>query len=184
MADGQGAVHWTSAGQSVTYSHGAGMDVETTALAAMALMKAGLWPESVKQALSWLSHEKSSCGTWGSTQATILAMRALLAGSAASFGQEFDSAITLLLNGEAIETFHINKENSDVMRQVDPDAAPSAPGKTTSNSGRSPSGSCLFSSRAPIGFPRFGPSNRQRLLGRRHPNRCKSKSNMTARRCP
>ena len=95
------------------------MDVETTALAAMALMKAGLWPESVKQALSWLSHEKSSCGTWGSTQATILAMRALLAGSAASFGQEFDSAITLLLNGEAVETFHVNKENSDVMRQTD-----------------------------------------------------------------
>ena len=112
-------LHWTSEGYSVTYSHGAGMDVETTALSAMALMKAGLWPESVKQALSWLSHEKSSCGTWGSTQATILAMRALLAGSTASLGQEFDSAITLLLNGEAVETFHVNKENSDVMRQID-----------------------------------------------------------------
>jgi type II secretory pathway pseudopilin PulG/5-hydroxyisourate hydrolase-like protein (transthyretin family) len=82
-------LHWTSDGYSVTYSHGTGMDVETTALSAMAVMKAGLWPESVKQALTWLSNEKSSCGTWGSTQATILAMRALLAGSTASLGQEF-----------------------------------------------------------------------------------------------
>ena len=112
-------VHWDSEGYSVTYSHGAGMDVETTALAALAMMKAGLWPESVKQALAWLSHEKSSGGTWGSTQATILAMRALLEGSAASLGQEFDSAVTLWLNGKAVETFHVNKENSDVMRQTD-----------------------------------------------------------------
>jgi len=34
-------------------------------------------------------------------------------------GQEFDSVVTLLLNGEAVETFHVNKENSDVMRQTD-----------------------------------------------------------------
>ena len=56
-------LYWTSDGYSVTYSHGAGMDVETTALSAMAVMKAGLWPESVKQALTWLSNEKSSYGT-------------------------------------------------------------------------------------------------------------------------
>jgi hypothetical protein len=31
------------------------MDVETTTLSAMALMKAGLWPESVNQALGWIS---------------------------------------------------------------------------------------------------------------------------------
>ena len=119
VADGQGAIHWTSVGQSVTYSRGDGMDVETTALSAMALMKAGLWPESVNQALGWISRHKTANGTWGSTQATILAICALLAGSAASFGQEFDSAVTGLLNGEAVETFHVNQENSDVMRQTD-----------------------------------------------------------------
>lgn len=111
--------HWTSDGYSMTYSHGAGMDVETTALAAMALIKAGIAPESVKQALTWISSEKSSRGTWGSTQATILAMRALLAGSSASFGQEFDSTITVLLDGKSIETFLVNKDNSDVMKQIE-----------------------------------------------------------------
>ncbi len=113
------SLHWSSDGYSITYSHGEGMDVETTALSAMAMMKAGLWPQSAKQALTWLSSKKSSCGTWGSTQATILAMRALLAGSAAALGQEFDSAVTLLVNGEAVETFHVNKENSDVMKQLE-----------------------------------------------------------------
>ena len=112
-------LHWTSDGYSVTYSHGEGMDVETTALAAMAIMKAGLWPESVKQALTWLSSKKSANGTWGSTQATILAMRALLGGSAAALGQEFDSAITILLNGNTVETLRVNKETSDVMRQIE-----------------------------------------------------------------
>jgi hypothetical protein len=46
-------------------------------------------------------------------------MRALLEGSTASLGQEFDSAVTVLLNGQTVETFHVNKENSDVMRQLD-----------------------------------------------------------------
>ncbi|HOX55919.1 MAG TPA: MG2 domain-containing protein [Candidatus Paceibacterota bacterium] len=119
VADRQGTLHWTSAGQSVTCSHGTDLNVETTALSAMALMKGGSSPELVKQALGWLSRQKTATGTWGSTQATILAMRALLAGSTASFGQEFDSAVTLLLNGEAVETFPVNKENNDVMRQAD-----------------------------------------------------------------
>ena len=73
-------IHWTSTGYSMTYSHDSGMDIESTALCAMALMKAGISPQSVKQALTWISTHKFADGTWGSTQATILAMRALLAG--------------------------------------------------------------------------------------------------------
>jgi uncharacterized protein YfaS (alpha-2-macroglobulin family) len=112
-------VHWKSDGYSVTYSHDSAMDVETTALCAMALMKAGSWPQSVKQSLTWLSNTKSAWGVWGSTQATILSMRALLAGSAACLGQDFDSTITMSVNGKRVGTFRVNKENSDVMRQFE-----------------------------------------------------------------
>jgi uncharacterized protein YfaS (alpha-2-macroglobulin family) len=112
-------IHWPSTGYSMTYSHGSGMDVETTALSVMAMIKANAWPESVKQALTWLSKHKTGDGTWGSTQATILAMRALIQGTSASLGQEFESTVTVRLNGEKIETFHINQDNSDVMKQVD-----------------------------------------------------------------
>jgi len=111
--------HWPSMGYSMTYSHDSGMAVETTALCTMALMKAGTSPELVKQALTWLSKQKEAGGTWGSTQATILAMRALIQGSGASLGQDFASTIAVLLNGQTITTFQINKDNSDVMKQVE-----------------------------------------------------------------
>jgi alpha-2-macroglobulin-like protein len=113
------AVHWTSDGYSITGARGGGMNVETTALSAMALVKVGLWPQSAKQALTWLSANKSSCGTWGSTQGTILTMRALLIGSGASLGQDFDTAITVLVNGREVKSFHVNKGNSAVMKQVE-----------------------------------------------------------------
>lgn len=116
--DGQ-TIHWTSGGYSITYSHDSGMEAECTALCAMALMKEGKWPQSVKQAMTWISNHKFADGTHGSTQATILSMRALLEASSTALGQEFESIITVLANGETVETFHINKENSDVLKQVD-----------------------------------------------------------------
>lgn len=113
------SIHWASTGYSITFSHDSGMDTECTALCAMALMKAGTSPQSVKQALVWISTHKFADGTHGSTQATILAMRALLEASTTSLGQEFESTVTLLVNGHAIEAFRVNKENSDVMKQID-----------------------------------------------------------------
>jgi uncharacterized protein YfaS (alpha-2-macroglobulin family) len=103
----------------MTYSHDSGMDVETTALSVMAMIQANVWPESVKQVLTWLSKHKTGNGTWGSTQATILAMRALIQGTSASLGQQFESTVTVLLNGANIETVRINQDNSDVMKQID-----------------------------------------------------------------
>jgi uncharacterized protein YfaS (alpha-2-macroglobulin family) len=119
IVDDKGTTHWESSGYSITYSHGSGMDTECTALCAMALMKAGSSPESVKQALTWISTHKFADGTLGSTQATILSLRALLQASRASLGQASESSVSVLLNGEKIETFQINKENSDVMKQID-----------------------------------------------------------------
>ena len=119
IVDDKTSIHWTSTGYSITYSHDSGMDTECTALCAMALMKAGTWPQSVNQALTWISRNKFADGTLGSTQATILAMRALLAASSTFLGQDFESTVTILLNGQKIEIFRINKENSDVMRQIE-----------------------------------------------------------------
>jgi len=119
IVDNQKSIHWSSKVQSMTCSRGPAVDVETTALATMALMKTGLWPQSVKQALTWISARKTQSGIWGSTQATILAMRALLQGSTASLGQEFESTVTVFLNGQSVETFRLNKDNSDVMKQID-----------------------------------------------------------------
>jgi hypothetical protein len=118
-ADDNDTIHWASSGYSVTYSHDSGMDTECTALCISALMKAGTCPQSVKQGLTWISTHKFADGTHGSTQATILAMRALLEASSTSLGQDFESRVTMLLNGEPAETFRVNKENSDVVKQIE-----------------------------------------------------------------
>ena len=110
---------WPSPGTGLTYSHGYGLEVETTALCTMAMIKADRWPELVKQALTWISKQKNAQGTWGSTQATILAIRALIAGSTASLGQGYDSLVSVSLNGRRVESFHVNRDNSDVMKEID-----------------------------------------------------------------
>jgi len=112
-------VHWSSDGRSITHSYGQCLDVEVTALGAMAFMKAGIAPETVRHSLAWLSRQKDAQGTWQTTQATILAMRALIQGTGAALGQEFTSSVTLKLNGETIESFELNKQNSDVLKQID-----------------------------------------------------------------
>ena len=102
----------------MTFSAGEGLDVETTSLAATALMKDGRWPETVKEALSWISAHKQPHGDWGYTQATLLAMRALLRGSRTSLGQDQTTEVSVVLDGAEIETFRITRDDSDVMRQV------------------------------------------------------------------
>lgn len=155
IADKDHTIHWNSPGSSLTYSRGAGMEVETTALSALALIKAGLWPQSVKEALTWISKAKDSTGTWGSTQATILAMRALLAGSTSSLGQDFESVVTVQVNGRAVETFRVNKENSDVMKQMDL-AKFLRPGENRIQFRQNPAGELPFQLAAAYWMPNFG----------------------------
>ena len=58
-------------------------------------------------------------GTWHSTQATVLALKALLAGTGASLGGDKERRIELLLGGEKIHEFVIPADQADVMAQFD-----------------------------------------------------------------
>src|SRR5207249_602334 len=71
---------YPTAGQSLCYSHGDSATIETTALAVLAMLKAGGNTASVNQALTYIVKSKDASGTWGSTQATILSLKALVAG--------------------------------------------------------------------------------------------------------
>ena len=62
----------------MTYGRGDSVSVETTALAALAMIKTGQFNASVNQSLAYLVKSKQASGTWGTTQATILALKALL----------------------------------------------------------------------------------------------------------
>ncbi|MDP3236074.1 MAG: MG2 domain-containing protein [Myxococcales bacterium] len=76
-----GLVVFSPAGATAYYGRGAAADVETTALAAYALAKAGREPALVKGALDFLLARRLGHGAWASTQGTTLALKALLAGT-------------------------------------------------------------------------------------------------------
>ena len=111
-------VYWKSTGQTITNSRGVSADIETTALVTYALMKSGRHVNTVNKALAYLVQAKNSRGTWGSTQATILSLKALLKAAA---GGEADVAadIDVLLNGKKATTVKVTPETSDVLRLVD-----------------------------------------------------------------
>src|SRR6202041_1126073 len=70
------AISFPAGGHSLSYARGDSMTVETTALAVLAMQKSGQFPNEVNKALLYLVKSKDAHGTWGSTQATILALKA------------------------------------------------------------------------------------------------------------
>lgn len=85
------------------YGRGAGGAVETTAVAAQALRGASAEPDLVRGALDYLTYSRSGGGAWPSTQATILALRALLQGAE----QDRDATVHVKVNGAEAGTFKL-----------------------------------------------------------------------------
>lgn len=109
---------WTTQGNTAVSSTGKSADIETTALAALALIKSGRHNDVVTEALTYLIKAKDPSGTWGSTQATIFALKALI-GSLENRTQDVNADVTVLVNGKEAGSFKITRDNSDVLRQID-----------------------------------------------------------------
>jgi uncharacterized protein YfaS (alpha-2-macroglobulin family) len=110
--------HWESKISTITHSHGDSADIEATAMAAQALLKYGKYSALTNKVLTYLIRQKDSNGTWHGTQATILALKALLM-SIGNMTEEVDATVRILINGAEAERLRITPENSDVMRLVD-----------------------------------------------------------------
>ncbi len=83
MARAEGdTMYWTSSIATMTGARETSASLETTALVAHALLKAGTYPTLSAGALNYLINYKDPNGTWGTTQATILTLKALLLASA------------------------------------------------------------------------------------------------------
>lgn len=110
-------VHWKIGGQTFSYAHGDAASIEATSLIAMAMMKTGGFSASTNKALGWLVKARQAGGAWGSTQATILALRALNAGMG---GQKQEGAVTIkaTLNG-VTRTFQVTEDQADVLQLAD-----------------------------------------------------------------
>jgi len=105
-------------GQSLTYARGNSLQVETTALATLALLESKSRPRTVNQLLSYLVKSKDAHGTWGSTQATVLALKALVGASAMKEIKD-NVDFKILVDGKEAAKGRVDATNSDLLQAFD-----------------------------------------------------------------
>jgi len=126
VVDGDGAYYPTRIG-SFTGAYGVYGNIETTGLAAYAFLRAKAYPESAQRALNYLVQKKDPHGTWGSTQATILALRALIQSVIEAGEVAGDATVRVRLNDRDARSLVISKENAGVVQIITfDDIAPGA----------------------------------------------------------
>jgi len=111
-------IYWESGSESLYYSSGETMNMETTAMALLAFIDAGTRPDMVEGAVNFLIENKDSFGNWSSTQATILSLRAFIA-MLDKQTESVDATVRVLAHGQLVDTLTVNASNSDVLQQVD-----------------------------------------------------------------
>jgi hypothetical protein len=107
---------WWSADETGVYSSGVSASVETTGLAVQALLKWGEASATARKAMNYIAAKKDSAGTWGTTQATIMALRALLLATEKG-ASDVQGTLQVLLNGKAVEKLTLTPENNDLLHQ-------------------------------------------------------------------
>lgn len=111
------AAYWSS--QVATFMGGEGQtgSVETTALAAYAMLRARYDPQLSTAAMTYLIQTKDGAGTWYTTQATVMALKALIE-SVAAGGDEANAQLTVTLNGGQTRTLEVTPATFDVVQMI------------------------------------------------------------------
>ncbi len=123
--------HYPGSTQSITMSGGQALEIETTALATLALLKQGqTFAANTRLATEWLNKSRSGSGNFSSTQATVLALKSLAAYTRASRVTQASGEATILVNGSSAGTIKFEKGQRDAL-VFDDIAAALKPGKNT-----------------------------------------------------
>jgi hypothetical protein len=107
---------WWTAEETGMYGAGESAAVETTGLAVQALLKWGQSSATAGKALAYLASKKTAAGTWGTTQATIMALRALLLATGKG-AADVRGTVEITLNGKPVEKLTLTPENNDLLHQ-------------------------------------------------------------------
>ncbi|MGO9008987.1 MAG: MG2 domain-containing protein [Bryobacteraceae bacterium] len=107
---------WWTAEETGLYGAGESAAVETTGLAVQALLKWGQASTTAAKALAYLASKKTAAGTWGTTQATIMALRALLLATEKGTA-DVRGMVEITLNGKPVENLTLTPENNDLLHQ-------------------------------------------------------------------
>jgi len=114
IKDGNSVV-WQSEVATFMGSEGQASSIETTALAALAFLRANRSLETANAAITTLIQNKDSFGTWYSTQSTVLVLKALIQ-SVKAGSDTINAKITIRLNDGQTRFVNINSENYDVVQ--------------------------------------------------------------------
>ncbi len=109
---------WPALRQTLVYGDGDSAAVETTALATLALLRAQAAPELAEAGLAWLTSQRRESGGWGTTQATILALKALLEAARAS-QPAGNGVVEVSVNGEPAGSLTIDDESRYTLLRLD-----------------------------------------------------------------
>jgi len=89
----------------------------TPSQAALAFIRADKHGDLANAALTYLVRNKDSFGTWETTSATVLTLKALIA-SVKSGAEDADATVTVTLNSGQAKTVSVTPENFDVVQML------------------------------------------------------------------
>jgi hypothetical protein len=107
---------WWTAEETGVYGGGPSAAIETTGLAVQALLKWGEASATAEKALRYIASKKDAAGAWGTTQATIMALRALLL-STGKGAADVRGTVELALDGRTVEHLALTPDNNDLLHQ-------------------------------------------------------------------
>jgi alpha-2-macroglobulin-like protein len=131
VADLAAKVQQVGKDQAYWAAGGASNDIRATSLAILAMKGQQQYAATVTAALRWLASKRDSSGTWGATQSTIMALKALTQGSPkASDRRDTDARVTIgktVMNipagkSDTVQTVAIDSPADGQRMQLDVDA--------------------------------------------------------------
>ncbi len=115
---GEGKTKWPTTAPSWTGAGGDAAAIETTGLVAYGLIRANARPDLAAGAVRFVVANKDAVGTWYNTQATMNALRALLA-AASPTGSDAEGTLSVTVNGTALAPIALTRENGDLVQEID-----------------------------------------------------------------
>ena len=107
---------WWEAQETAVHATGVSAAVETTGLAVQALLKSGEESATAGKALNYIAARKDASGAWRTTQASIMALRALLLSTEKGIA-DVRGTVEISLNGKLVQNVVLTPENNDLLHQ-------------------------------------------------------------------
>jgi len=117
--EGPKTAFWKQEGETPTSARNDSADLETTALAAQALLKSGQKGGLAKKALDYLTEKKDAFGNWQTTQATILSLKAFLLSFTKGTNADTTGTVEVSVDGKAVDRVQITRDNNDLLHMID-----------------------------------------------------------------